>query len=247
MTLHASDLGDVVPTVLTIHIIAGGIGAVMGLGALAFRKGEAAHRAAGTVFVAAMVVMAATAAYIAWRIQSITLVDALMTIYLVVTSWLTIRTPNARVGPAGFAALSFVFLLAGLNVWLGWKALQAPSGHLYGYPPAPYLIFGAVAALAGAADLRVVFAGGITGPARIARHLWRMCVALFVGLASFATQGLRHVIPHELVGSPLHWALILGPALIPMVLMVFWLIRIRTKAWGRSHPDASPNVAPAQA
>ncbi len=242
MALHASNLGDVVPAVLAIHIGAGAIAVISGVAALLFRKGERAHRAAGAVFVASMVVMGVSAAYIAYRIESITLATGLFTAYLVVTSWLTVKSANGLAGAWSTLAILFVTAIAALELWLGWQALQAPDKLAYGYPPGPYLVTGFVASLAALMDLKVLLKRGVTGPARIARHLWRMCFALFVTLASFATQGLRYIVPQELKGTALHWALMLGPGVIVLLLMVWWLVRVRFTAWGRrlsEQPDSA--------
>ncbi len=64
--------------------------------------------------------------------------------------------------------------------------------------------------------------GGISGNPRIARHLWRMCAALFIATGSFFL-GQQKVMPEWMQGSPLLFV----PALAPLVLMIFWLIRIR--------------------
>jgi uncharacterized membrane protein len=233
MALHASDLGDVVPAVLITHIASGGLAVLAGAGALSFRKGERFHRAAGVLFVLSMTVMGLSAAYIAWRIQSVTLPAALFAIYLVATSWLTVRSPNSLAGVWSIAALAFVAGMAGVELWFGWKAFNAPDHKIYGYPAPPYLVTGAVAGLAALFDVKALLSGGVSGPARIARHLWRMCFAFFIALGSFATQGLRHVIPPELKGTPLHWALVLGPALLVLLLMIWWLVRVRFTSFGR--------------
>lgn len=243
MALHASDLGDVVPAFLATHIAAGAIAVLSGMAALALRKGERAHRTAGAVFVLSMIVMGLSAAYLAYRINSITLAGGVFAVYLVATSWLTVKAANGLAGGWSIAALAFITGIAALELWLGWRALNAPDGTLFGYPPPPYLIMGSVAALAALMDLKVLAMGGITGPARIARHLWRMCFGLFIALGSFATQGLRHILPQELKGTALHWALVFGPGLVVILLMIWWLIRVRFTGWGRRLAEPSALAA----
>src|SRR5512135_2584009 len=70
--------------------------------------------------------------------------------------------------------------------------------------------------------LKVIVRGGISGRARIARHAWRMCVALFIATGSFFL-GQQKVMPAWIQGSTT--LTLLGVA--PLVLMFFWLIRIR--------------------
>ena len=79
-----------------------------------------------------------------------------------------------------------------------------------------------VGAIAAASDLRMILRGGASGPARIARHLWRMCAALFIASGSFFL-GQQKVMPTFMQGSP--WLFV--PVIAPLLLMIFWLIRIR--------------------
>jgi FtsH-binding integral membrane protein len=72
-------------------------------------------------------------------------------------------------------------------------------------------------------DLKVILHGGISGAQRIARHVWRMCVALFVGTGSFFL-GQQKVMPAFMHGSPI----LLVLAFAPLVLMIFWMLRVRS-------------------
>jgi hypothetical protein len=55
--------------------------------------------------------------------------------------------------------------------------------------------FTSVLALAGIGDARVVLAGGASGAPRIARHLWRMCLALTLATGSAFTNGFARFLP----------------------------------------------------
>jgi len=48
----------------------------------------------------------------------------------------------------------------------------------------------------------VILQHGISGPARISRHLWRMCLALFFATAFFVL-GRQKIMPSFMRGSPL--------------------------------------------
>jgi hypothetical protein len=67
--------------------------------------------------------------------------------------------------------------------------------------------------------------GGISGSQRIARHLWRMCFALFFA-TSFFFIGQQKVMPVWMRGAPLLF--VLGFA--PLALLIFWLLRVRLAA-----------------
>jgi len=66
----------------------------------------------------------------------------------------------------------------------GFEAAMSQTGLKYEYPPWPYFFMGSVAVLAIVGDIRMFVRGGISGTHRIARHLWRMCFALFIAASS---------------------------------------------------------------
>jgi hypothetical protein len=74
----------------------------------------------------------------------------------------------------------------------------------------------------------MIRAGGLRGPARIRRHLWRMCTALFIAAASFFLGPVRRI--PEPLRIP---ALRLIPLLV-LVTMAYWLWRYRSKRIARA-------------
>jgi hypothetical protein len=64
--------------------------------------------------------------------------------------------------------------------------------------------------------------GGIFGVHRVARHLWRMCFALFIASGSFFL-GQQKVMPAAIQGSPFLYI----SAFLPLLLLIFWLVRVR--------------------
>ena len=64
--------------------------------------------------------------------------------------------------------------------------------------------------------------GGVSGAPLIARHLWRMCFALFFACANFFL-GQQKVMPAFMHGSPFLFV----PEIAVLALMIFWLIRVR--------------------
>jgi hypothetical protein len=75
--------------------------------------------------------------------------------------------------------------------------------------------------------VKVIMRGGGVGESRIARHLWRMCLALFFA-AAFFFLGQQKVTPPFLRGSPVLVML----AVAPLALMVVWLVRVRLTKCG---------------
>lgn len=209
--------------VLSLHITAAGVGLASGTLALIYRKGSALHRRAGDWFVVSMLVMAGIGAAVApFLPQRGSAVGGAFTLYLVVTGWMTMRRKAGAIGRFETFALLYVAGVVAADMFFGWQAATSPSGELDGVPAAPHFIFAAVAALAGFGDLRMIRRGGIAGVQRLARHLWRMCVGLFIATASFFL-GQQQVFPEALQGSPLLFI----PELALLAVLVYWLIRIR--------------------
>jgi hypothetical protein len=135
------------------------------------------------------------------------------TCYLVVTSRLTVRRKAGTIGRAEVAAFAFASLLAAAIVLLGTRTAGDATGY-YG--------LGGIVALAAALDLKVILNRGITGTPRIARHVWRMCLALFVAVGSFFL-GQQRQMPEFMHASP--WLSV--PPLAVLAAMVFWLLKLR--------------------
>src|SRR5687768_9335419 len=93
-----------------------------------------------------------------------------------------------------------------------------------GLPPFPFFMFGLVALVAAVGDVRMIRAGGVQGSSRLVRHLWRMCWALWVAAASFFL-GQADEFPAAL-RIP---ALLAVPPLTPLVVMLYWLWRVRVR------------------
>ena len=215
--------------ILPVHVLAGGVALVSGFVALYSAKGARRHRRSGIVFVYAMLTMSLLGAVIAafFRPNAGNVVAGLLTAYLVVTALTTVREPAA--GSRGLALVLFVLALTlGLtSVTFGLGAAASPHGTRDGIPAGVFFMFGSVALLSSVGDLRMIRAGGLQGARRIARHLWRMCFALFIAAASFFL-GQAKVIPKP-VRIP---GLLPLPVLAVLVTMVYWLWRVRARGVG---------------
>ncbi len=77
-----------------------------GAAALSLRKGAGPHRAFGTIFVLAILVMAASGAYLAALMpQRGTVIGGILTAYLAATAFATVRRTDGGVGLFEKAAL----------------------------------------------------------------------------------------------------------------------------------------------
>jgi uncharacterized membrane protein len=215
-------------TLLPIHIIAGVIGLVSGAIALSARKGAKLHRKGGMIFVYAMMVVAITGTVMGALISEMAaVIPGMITFYLVLTSWLTVRRPVLN-----FHWIDFGAMLLGLTVSIASFSYGFTAD---GQPTVLYFIFGAVALLATLGDLRMMLAGGIQGAHRIARHLWRMCIALFLAAISLFI-GQAQVFPEMLRNS----GLLPIPVLLVLFLMFYWLVRVLFTKWYRRFQQPVP-------
>ncbi len=210
-------------SLLPLHILAGALAIVMGFVALYAAKGETLHRKAGMVFVYTMLVMAGSGALVAiLRSNRPTAAMGILTCYLVISALLTVRRNTQgfqwpEVTGMGVALGVGIFML-----WLGLVAVQSGSKRIDSLPVAPAFVFGAIALLAAAGDFRMMrSAVALRGAARIARHLWRMCFAMFIATASFFL-GQAKVLPEELR----HIGLLAAPVLVVLGVMLFWWVKV---------------------
>ena len=222
MAQAGAPIGTLAILMLITHVSAGCIAILAGAAALSVRKGERLHRKFGTVFFVAMLVMATFALILSMLRQPGTIVGSIFTIYLVATAWATVRRNEGTIGRFEKVAFLVVTGCAASNMIAGYLASHSPTGRYLGYPAMLYYVFGSIMTLAALGDLKLILRGGISGAPRIARHLWRMCYALFTASGSFFL-GQQKVMPAFMHGSPI--LVVLGIA--PLVFMIFWLFRVR--------------------
>lgn len=206
---------------LVFHISAGVLAMFAGAAAMSFRKGSPWHAKAGNVFVGAMLAMAAAASCLAFmKHQTNNVFGGILTIYMVATAWATARRREGETGIADWGGFVFAVTIGVLSMLHG---LQKAAGQVppEGSPAFMDIFMGSVILLAGLGNLRMLVRG-ISGKRRIARHLWRMCFGWFIATGSFFL-GQQQVFPAWLRGSPVF----LVPALLPLVLLILWLIRVR--------------------
>lgn len=217
-------------TVLVFHIGAGTLGLLSGTAAMSFRKGSHRHRAAGTFFVISMLCLSASGAYIGFmKHQVLNGLMGVLTFYLVATAWLTARRRDGETGIVDWGAL-MVPLAVGVGLAIyGFEAVNSETGSKDGYPAAAYFIFGSLALVFAAGDVRMLVRGGVSGSQRVVRHLSRMCVGLFIATGSFFL-GQQQVFPALIRKSNLLFL----PAMLPLVLMIYWLIRVRRNSSSKS-------------
>jgi hypothetical protein len=207
--------------ILPIHIAAGGLALVLGAVALSVKKGGAVHRRGGLLFVYAMLVMGISAAFLG------NVGGGLMAVYFVVTALTTVRPVSPWTRRINVAALVLVAGLALLDILGGVKAFNNPKGTLEGIPFAMFFFLATIMILAAMGDVRVMRSGLPLGGPRLARHLWRMCFALFIAAGSFFSirERVAKILPEPLTTAPIRML----PILLIFGAMFYWLWRVRRR------------------
>ncbi len=212
---------------LTLHIAAGIVATISGSVALYSVKGAMLHRRSGTIFVGALLSIALTGALMAASgrtVRPANVIPGLLTTYLAVTALTTVRPRSAGVRRLDRGAM-LAALALGLSCVVSAFAMLAIDGAGSGGPAVALLVFGVIPLLAAEGDRRTIRAGRLHGAPRLKRHLWRMCGALFIAMASIV---LGRRFPETLRIAPIRVL-----PFVVLVTMTFWLWRLRRSR--RSH------------
>ena len=109
--------------------------------------------------------------------------------------------------------LFIAFLLLSIEV-----SIHGSSDRVYVEAHYTYTVLAGIALLL---DIKVVVQGGIKGAQRIARHLWRMTLALFIATASLFF-GQSQIFP-KIIRTDLFLS---APILIVFASLLFWLVKV---------------------
>ena len=206
---------------LVAHIIAGTVAIVSGALAMFARKGNTAlHTTAGNFYVVSMLFMAGSASALTWwEYDPLSMLNGLVVMYLVATSWMAVRQHGK-----GWRRYEWAILPAGAACvlalgYFGFMATQSPTGGIGGFSPEPYFVFGGIGLMAVLLDLNYLLRDNVNPRQRIARHLFFMAGSQLLFIPSLAT----------------------------LAFLAFWIIRVRfAKNWLRPiwpvRAKATPNT-----
>jgi uncharacterized membrane protein len=217
--------------VLYLHIGAGSVGILSGAAAFVFCKGTPLHRLIGKIFVISMLIMSGVGAVVAPFLptpERASVIAGVLTFYLVLSSWMAVKRKPGEIGKFDYGLLLTSLSINSAGAYFLWLAMQNPRGMLDGQPGAAFVMFVIIGSLAAAGDLRLIIQRGVTGATRLARHLWRMTVALFIA-ANSLFLGQPQVFPKAVQQS----GLLNMPALLILALLLYWLGHVGYGAFKR--------------
>lgn len=221
------------PAILFLHIAGGSLAIVAGYAALFAPKGGLLHRRAGMLFVCAMIAMGAGAMIIGLMRGKPTWMGGPFVFYLVVTAMLTVRRGPATSRRGDIALTMLAAIMAAVSVDFSIGVLSGPRAPTVPgqvppvFPAVASLLNAFVLALCIAGDVRILRTGPLAGTKRLARHLWRMCFAMYTATASFFL-GQVNSIPEPLRVGPVLSVF----AFLPLLAMFYWLWRVRRRPIG---------------
>src|SRR5205807_3816542 len=128
----------------------------------------------------------------------------------------------------GLIALLLALAVGSAGISWGLEAASSRSGLTSGYHATLYFIFGSIALLFAAADMRMLVRGGVMATRRLVRHLWRISFGLLFALLSlFPGQG--KLFPDSIRTTRFAYT----PHLLLSATMIFWLVRLRRRRVAR--------------
>lgn len=220
-----------------LHILCGTLAVLAGAVALCVTKGSPRHRLAGRVFGYSMLLTAGLGALLGLLRHEhllITFYAGGLACYLVASGWLSVRASAAT---PGWREASLTTLAAAITLGLlltGVLALRSESGSAYGFPAEDYFLLAVMAGIGLVGDFRLYRRRGVTGHARLARHLWRMCLGLFIATGSLFTGPGARAFPAAWRESGL-----LGlPELLVATTLLYWLVELGLRGRRAAAPNA---------
>ena len=222
-----------------IHVSMGAIAILAGAVALFTGKGSRPHRLAGNVFFITMLIMAIAGIYIAVTLpMALSVMGGTITIYLVATSWMAAKRANDGVSVYDYLMLAVALGVVIGGITTGLEAQSDPDGLKDGLPAIPYFVFAGLAALMAIGDIVILVRRGISGKQRIARHLWRMCLAYFIAVGSLFTGPGATAFPDALRDS----GILSIPEPLILGIMLFWTVRVLATDWYGNKPPPAADV-----
>lgn len=211
---------------MVAHGMVGTALVLSGIVALLSKKGKYVHRRSGQIFAVTLFLMALI--ILATKLLASNLVSTLgvtftaLVCYLVLTSWATMRMPPATLNTLSYFAPAMACSVGMMSLYFGLTAVFGYAHLDDDIPVAAFFVFSALAFLSAWGDFSLILKGGLVGAQRVARHLWRMCFAVYLFTATLFTGPGSIVFPDGIRGS---WILML-PELSVLALGLYWMTKV---------------------
>lgn len=226
--------------ITSIHVTMGAIAILAGAIALLTAKGSRPHRFVGNIFFVSMLIMALAGIYIAIALpMAISAMAGTITIYLIATSWMAARRKDGVITIYDFILLALAVAVIVSGIATGMEAQNSPTGLKDGLPAGPHFFFAGLASVLAAGDIVVIARRGISGKWRIARHLWRMCIAYFIAVGSLFTGPGATVFSKAIQES----GVLDIPEPLVLVIMLFWIVRVLATKWYDGEPNSNEGTS----
>jgi len=228
-----------IPQIAFIHLVAGTITVLAGAIAMMSQKGKFLHRFVGNLYLGCMIALSLSGLYLSFtRSIVFTVFLSILALYLVVTGWLAAKRKDGATGgleKVAMFAIAISALACAISGFMTPVVLASPED----VPPAiAYYVLAGLAAFFGFLDYKVIKSSGVSGKRRIARHLWRMCLSMFLATTIFFV-GNGNLLP-ELFHNPY---ILTAPTLAVVVITVFWICRVLlTDWWGNIQDNGNSNL-----
>jgi uncharacterized membrane protein len=220
---------------LAFHVGAGLVALAAGFLAVGVRKGGPWHRRSGRVFVYAMVATGLAAVGVAAYEGKPDFLAGAVAAYFAFTAYTAVK-PLPRLGrPVDLALLLLALTFAAGGYRSGLAALDRPGHQIGGVPAGMMFFMATINLLAAIGDARMIRAGGLQGTRRLGRHLWRMCFGLFIASGSFFIGQMKFV-PEPIRSLPL----LIAIGVSPLVILLYWMWRVRLRQNLRGMMTATP-------
>lgn len=220
---------------LAFRVATGLLALAAGFMAITARKGGTWHRRSGLAFVYTMIGTGITAVAISLYEGKEGVTGGALTAYLVFTGWTAVKPLPGAGLRVDIALMVLAFAFAAVGFAHAFTALGRPGNQIEGVPAGMLFFMATIVPLAAIGDARMILAGGIRGTRRLARHLWRMSFGLFIASGSFLL-GQMTFIPERIRIVPL----IVVLAVSPLVMLLYWMWRVRLRQNLRGLMTAKP-------
>ena len=142
-----------------------------------------------------------------------------LALYLLITAFRTVRIPRIKPGAFEYGGLLTALAITGAGFLFMQMAANSPTGTIDDSPSEAFVLFATAGIFAVLGDLHLIFSKGLTGAARIARHLWRMCFSFFIAATSLFL-GQPQVFPEWFNASPAPFIL----SFAPLIALLIWMV-----------------------